>query len=67
MGMLHVAAGDDSRKLSEIEAPFNGFEVMRLEIISEGANRILKGPFSFFSVFLAFFFFFFYQHLAAVQ
>lgn len=66
MGMLHVAAGMTPENCREFEAPFNGFEVMRLEIISEGANRILKGLF--FSVLFIFFnSFFSYQLLAAVQ
>lgn len=55
MGMLHVAAGMTPENCQEFEALFNGFEVMRLEIISEGANRILKGLI--FSILLIIFFF----------
>lgn len=65
MGMLHVAAGMTPENCREFEAPFNGFEVMHLEIISEGANRIHKGLF--FSILFALSLFFFYRHLAAVQ
>lgn len=54
MGMLHVAAGMTPENCREFGALFNGFEVMRLEIISEGANRILKGLFFF--LFVSFFF-----------
>lgn len=52
MGMLHVAPRMTRRTVKRFKAGFNGFEVMCLETISEGANRILKA---------------FYQHLAAVQ
>lgn len=68
MGMLHVAAGMTLKNRREFEAPIYGFEVMHLEIISEGANRILKGLlFLLFSFLFFSFLFFFCQHLAAVQ
>lgn len=51
MGMLHVAPGMTHKTVKRTKAGFIGFEVMCLEIISAGANRILKA---------------FYQHLAAV-
>lgn len=52
MGMLHVAPRMTRRTVKRFKVGFNGFEVMCLEITSEGAKRILKA---------------FYQHLAAVQ
>lgn len=42
MGMLHVSPRMTRRTVKRFKARFNGFEVMCLEIISEGANRNLK-------------------------
>lgn len=42
MGMLHVAPKTTRTGVKRFKAGFNGFEVMCLEILSEGANRILR-------------------------
>lgn len=52
MGMLHLAPKTARISVKRFKTGFNGSEVMCLEILSEGATRILRA---------------FYWHLAAVR